>query len=111
MRSVLSLSVCLTLVACGGSRSVPASAGFATGPIYSACLAADRRAASRELCGCVQFVADQRLSPRDQSRAAGFFSDPQSAQDTRQSDNPFSEAFWDRYRAYADVAERACRAG
>ncbi|MEM6728028.1 MAG: arginine transporter [Pseudomonadota bacterium] len=100
----------IALAACGGrGADVPRGMTLASGPIADACLSAGRENASQTLCRCVQGVADAELSRRDQSRAAAFFSDPQRAQDTRQSDNPALEAFWDRYRDFADEAERTCR--
>ena len=110
MRAITFLPLLVALAACGGSSGrVPAGVSFATGPISDACLSAGRNAASRELCQCVQAVANDMLSRGDQTRAAAFFGDPQSAQDTRQSDAPGAEAFWDRYRDFADEAERICR--
>ena len=111
-RTLLILSLVTLVAACGGraARSSAPKVAFATGPIYSACLKANRKSASTSRCGCIQAVADQQLSSRDQSRAVPFFSDPHSAQETRQSDNPFNEAFWKRYRAYADTAARQCSA-
>ncbi len=111
MRIFLLTLVVFALASCGGrsNSSRGSSVAFATGPMYSACLEADRKNASRALCGCIQAVANGDLSSRDQTRAARFFEDPQRAQDTRQSDNSTSEVFWKRYRAYADKAERACR--
>lgn len=99
-RSSLGLAVALVLAACGTGGG---------GTVGGACLAADRSAASPALCGCIQRVADATLSGADQRRAATFFEDPQLAQDTRQSDNPGLEAFWLRYRAFSDAAERSCR--
>jgi hypothetical protein len=61
------------------------------------------------LCGCVQYVADRTLSRGEQRRAVRFFRDPHEAQVVRQSDRPRDEAFWPRYRAFADTAERVCR--
>lgn len=74
-----------------------------------ACLRGGRRGATRQVCGCVQSVADQDLSRADQRMAVSFFSDPHQAQVIRQSDNPRHEAFWDRYTAFAERAERICR--
>ena len=71
-------------------------------------MASDRKQASATRCGCVQAVANQRLSRADQSRAVGFFDDPQRAQDLRQSDNPAHEAFWQRWKAYGQAAGRIC---
>jgi hypothetical protein len=102
MRYLLMVGALASVAACGGG-----SRG-ATGDISSACLAADRRAASPALCSCVQQVANQTLSGSEQSRAASFFNDPQLAQDTRQSDSAGDERFWQRYRAFSDLAGQIC---
>ena len=105
----------LTACSSGGSRYSSANATrapsvmFATGPIYTACLQAGRKQASRAQCGCVQAVANQSLPLNDQRRGAGFFSDPQDAQDVRTSDRPGDERFWLRWKAYGDSAARICR--
>jgi hypothetical protein len=83
--------------------------GALTGEVGRACLQAGRSAASMELCGCVQQAASRTLSPGDQRRAAQFFERPDRAQEVRQSDNGADEAFWARYRAFADYAEQICR--
>ncbi|RLJ60470.1 hypothetical protein BCF46_0671 [Litoreibacter meonggei] len=80
------------------------------GPIERACLKADRKAASRPLCNCVQQVADLTLSSGDQRLAATFFSDPHRAQVIRQSDNSGHEKFWKRYKQFGANAESYCRA-
>ena len=79
-----------------------------SGTVGRACVAGGRDAATPRLCACIQSVADRTLSASDQSRAADFFDDPQLAQDTRQSDDPGLEAFWLRYRAFADSARATC---
>lgn len=110
MRQIILLGLVLVLASCGG-RSAPergAVTRLATGPINSACLTSDRRARSRQLCGCIQAVANTTLSRSEQRTAARFYRDPQRAQDIRQSDRSSHEAFWQRYRAYADSAERIC---
>ncbi|WP_371156622.1 hypothetical protein [Jannaschia sp. 2305UL9-9] len=102
----------LALSACGGGRGgdvTSARTYYATGPIQTACIRADRRAADRQLCGCVQAVANDSLSSRDRSRAVKFFKNPHSAQVTRQSDRPSDEAFWKRYKAFVSRAEQICR--
>ncbi|MBQ1204160.1 MAG: arginine transporter [Loktanella sp.] len=100
MRILLVMGAVATLAACGGSR--------VSGDISNACMSGGRSAASPQLCSCVQQVANQSLSRADQSRAASFFSDPQHAQDTRQSGNPNDAAFWRRYRAFTDLATQVC---
>lgn len=102
MRYLLMAGALASVAACGGG-----SRG-ATGDISQACLEADRRAASPALCSCVQQVANQSLSGGDQARAVAFFENPQLAQDTRQSDRPSDERFWDRYRAFTDLASEIC---
>jgi hypothetical protein len=106
------------LVACGGSHKrdsltnntagVVTRAGNASGPISQACLSGSRRGASQQLCGCVQAAADQTLSKRDQQRGSKFFSDPQSLQDLRQSDNRSNEKYWERWQVFTARAEAMC---
>ncbi len=103
MRYFLMIGAVASVAACGGG-----SRG-ATGDISRACLEADRRAASPALCSCVQQVANQSLSNGDRARAAAFFSDPQLAQDTRQSDRRSDERFWDRYKAFTELATQICQ--
>ncbi|MGR3434430.1 MAG: arginine transporter [Shimia sp.] len=109
MRALLVGAVAV-LVGCGGPQVARApGVAYAEGPIQAACLRSDRDRVSRPLCGCIQAVADQSLNGREQQRAAEFFRNPQLAQDTRQADGRASEAFWDRYKAFAARAERTCR--
>ncbi len=98
MRRIFALTAAGLLVSCGG----------VSGEIGQACMAAGREAASPALCSCVQQVANQSLSASDQARAASFFDDPEKAQTIRQSDATRDDAFWTRYRAFADRAEAMC---
>ena len=115
MHRYVSLSLVLLLLGCGGgntnrtARPEAPVVRIASGPVASACAQSGRRAANRQLCGCIQAVADDSLSAGDQRRAAAFFRDPHQAQEVRQSDGRRDEAFWDRYTAFADRAERICR--
>ncbi len=110
MRYFVLLALVVTLSACGKRSAAPtvvsSSYPFATGPMFQACLKADRKAANRQLCGCVQAVANKHLSSRDQARAAKFFEEPQLAQDARQNG---SRSFWATYKKFAGDAERVCR--
>jgi len=115
MRAFLLLVVSLGLAACGGSshrdaRTIGATptVAFATGPIYSACRASDRDATDRQLCGCIQAVADRELSGSDTRRIAGFFDDPEEAHAVKISDSWRNESFWDLYRAYVSAARQTC---
>ena len=103
MRYFLMAGALASAAACGGGGRV------VSGDISAACIAADRRAASPALCSCVQQVANQSLSGADQARAATFFANPDLAQQTRQSDRGSDERFWDRYRAFTDLAEQICQ--
>ena len=78
------------------------------GPVDSACMRSDRAAGSRQLCGCIQQVADMTLSRADQRRAAKFFSDADEAQQVRMSKSNADNAFWARYKNFATTAEAYC---
>jgi hypothetical protein len=78
------------------------------GPIQSACLQAGRSAANARLCACIQQVADVTLGNADQRRAAGFFRNPDKAQEVHMSKSRADDAFWDRYRAFGAQAEQTC---
>jgi hypothetical protein len=115
MRQAIILGLTILLAGCGGggeryrggmgpSGGVP----MASGPISQACLASDRKARSRTLCGCIQAAANQTLTPSQQRRAVAFYVNPQLAQDIRQSDNAGDERFWTAYRTYGERAERLC---
>ena len=77
------------------------------GPIESACISADRPA-SRQLCGCIQQVADLTLRGADQRRAATFFRDPDKAQEVHASNSDRDNAFWDRYQNFGSTAVAMC---
>lgn len=110
MRWMAMVAATAAMAGCGGGDrgGVPPGAAFAEGPVRTACLRSGRDGASSALCGCVQAVADRTLSGRDRGRMLRFYDDPHEAQVVRQSDRPRDEAFWDRYKRFVDVAERAC---
>ncbi|WP_375281448.1 arginine transporter [Pseudooctadecabacter sp.] len=105
MRAIVLLTCMVALAACGGRSG---STRGATGEISRACLAADRSAASVQLCTCVQGVANAELSARDRSRVASFFDDPEVAHATKISDTRANDAFWDRYRSFISASRRQC---
>jgi len=85
---------------------------IATGPaeanaIRKACIKSDRPA-SRQLCSCIQNVADITLSRSDQQRGAKYFDDPHALQEVRQSDRPSNERFWERWKAFGAAAASYC---
>ena len=135
-KTSVALLTILTLSACGGSRyassnarsapapapvqtvdpetgevvfTAPVALPFATGPIYRACQAEGRKAASNARCGCVQAVADQSLSGADQARGAKYFANPGRLQEVRQSDNAGNERFWLAWKAFGQDAAAQCR--
>ncbi|UZD89808.1 hypothetical protein [Cognatishimia activa] len=83
---------------------MPAEAG----PISSACIKSDRKAATRRMCNCLQSVANGELNRTDQRLAATFFKDPHKAQEIRQSDRRSHEKFWLRYKGYGQTAAALC---
>jgi len=89
--------------------SATAPAALAAGKIHRACMHSDRPGASRQLCSCIQEAANRVLSNRDQALAAKFFKDPQMAQDVRQSDSSYKEAFWKRYKDFGMTAQAFCQ--
>jgi hypothetical protein len=101
MKNTLSMTACAALVL---AIAAPAFAG----PIESACLRSDRKAANRSLCGCIQQVADMTLRGTDQRRAAAFFKDPDKAQQVKMSKRNNDDAFWDRYQSFGEQAEAFC---
>lgn len=85
------------------------SSGVAlAGPIERACMASDRSAANRAVCGCIQQAANQTLGGSDQRRAAKFFGNPDQAHDVWMSKNNSDDAFWDRYKIFGATAEASC---
>lgn len=95
------------LIAAALALSTLPSIAFA-GPIESACNSSDRQSATRSLCRCIDSVADRMLTRSEQRRAARFFQDPDEAQRVRMSTSDRDNEFWDRYRAYGEMAEAVC---
>lgn len=96
MKKSLLVAACMMVAGAAGA-----------GPIDSACMKAGR-ANNRALCGCIQQVADMTLSTSDQRRAAGFFKDPDKAQQVRMSESASDNDFWARYKNFAATAESYC---
>jgi len=88
------------------SWAMPAEAGST---IARACMGSDRPAASRELCGCIQNVADSMLSAGDQRRGAKFFADPHLSQEVRASSSREDDLFWERWTEFGKAATAYCR--
>jgi len=90
-------ALCLSLTAPANARA-----------IERACVGSDRVGSDTRLCRCIQQVADQLLTARDQRLAASFFRDPHRAQEIRMSDSARDDRFWDRYQRFGALAERSC---
>ncbi|MBN2631682.1 MAG: hypothetical protein JXR75_14220 [Rhodobacteraceae bacterium] len=94
--------------ACAGLfLSLTATTAFA-GPIERACLQSDRQGANRQVCACIQQVADMTLRGTDQRKAAAFFKDPERAQTVRMSKSDADNDFWARYKSFGEQAEVYC---
>lgn len=91
------------------SAPTPPRVRFASGPIQKACQSSDRKARSRARCGCIQAVANDKLSGADQRRGAKYWRDPGKLQEVRQSDNPGNERFWKVWKAYGQTAAAQCK--
>lgn len=102
MRTTLTGAALATLLF--SVMSIPAAAG----PIERACLRSDRDAANRQVCSCIQQVADMTLRGADQRRAAKFFADPERAHETWMSQRASDDAFWERYKNFGATAEAYC---
>ncbi len=87
------------------SMTTPANAGF----IGKACLLANREAANRELCTCIDDVAQITLTRVERKKVSKFFGDPHKTQIIRTSDRRSDEIFWERYQAFGERARQSCR--
>lgn len=89
--------------------ALPVMSSFAhAGAIENACNRSDRKESNRQLCGCIQQVADQTLRGADQRRAASFFKDPEKAHKVWMSKSNADDAFWERYKAFSAQAQAYC---
>lgn len=102
-KSLFSCTLVASVVVLGLAVS-PAAAGS----IKNACMSSKRSAASKQLCSCIQTVANKKLTWSDRKLAASFFKDPERAQEIRRSNRAKDEAFWDRYRAFGRQAVKTC---
>lgn len=98
----LILTVALTSVL------LPSHAALAGGSVERACLYADRPEATRNLCGCIQDVADAMLTRSERSKVAKFFKEPHKTQETRQSGRRTDEAFWQKYKEFGQTVSTYC---
>ncbi len=80
----------------------------AGGKIERACLKADRRDATRQLCGCVQDVAEAVFNRSEITRVAKYFEDPHLTQVLRQSDRSSDERFWAKYKEFGQSVRIYC---
>lgn len=105
MKSNLSLPACvLALGVAALLVAVPARAN----PIERACLASASASGDRTLCSCVGQVAQRTLTGSQMREGARFFTDPERAQDVRQSDRRRHEELWRAWRDFGEAAEATC---
>jgi len=93
-----------------GAEAAPTPPPFARGPLFAACLADGRKAATSARCGCVQAVANAELTNAQQRRGAKLWTDPATLQEIRQSDNASNEKFWRAWKAFAAKSVETCKA-
>ncbi|MFV0512698.1 MAG: hypothetical protein ACK5MY_03535 [Jhaorihella sp.] len=105
------MRVFLSFLLCAAALSMvapePASAGL--GVIDRACRQSNRPAATPQMCGCIQEVANSTLNRTERRKVARWFKDPHQAQVVRQSDRRSDAELWERYQAFGDLAARTCR--
>ena len=104
MRILAIIFTIFVLASCGGGNR----GGSVSGEVGAACMAADRDAATRQLCSCIQQAANQTLRGSDQARVVEFFANPEIAHEVRQSSSRANDAFWDRYKNFTATAEAMC---
>ena len=78
------------------------------GPVARACMAADRSAASRSLCSCIEQVARPIFSPVEMKRIARLFQAPDLSQKLRASTRAADERFWAKYELWSQRAGAQC---
>ncbi|MBT8152622.1 hypothetical protein KMP13_01660 [Epibacterium ulvae] len=79
----------------------------ASADIERACKQSDR-SSSRSLCTCIGRVADAKLSRSEQRKVAKWFSDPDQAQEVRQSSSVSDNRLWKRYKDFGQTAAQVC---
>lgn len=102
----LAITCVLSTSLLGFTAFTPAPAE--AGSIQRACLSADRSAASKGLCGCIEDVAGAMLSRSEQSRVIKIFRDPHASQVLRQSDRRSDEKFWQKYKQFGQAVSTYC---
>lgn len=97
----------LTFAVAIAALVLPMSVSVAeAGPIRNACMRSDN--GNRQVCSCIQQVADMTLRRSEQRRAAKFFRDPDKAQEVFLSQRERDDVFWERYQRFGATAESHC---
>ncbi len=104
MKPAIAVALCAATMAWTAPQPVLASSGI----IDRACRSSGRSAATPQMCGCIQKVANHSLTRSDRKKAAKFFKDPHMAQEVRMSDRRSDETFWKRYKAFGELARKSC---
>lgn len=100
------MTVLVAAMVAGTAAPLPVAA--APGVIQRACQQSDRDAATPQLCGCIQRVANHSLTRSERRKVAKWFSDPHQAQEVRMSDRRSDEELWKRYKAFGEKAHATC---
>ena len=77
------------------------------GPAQRACLMSER-SPGPVTCSCIQGVADQTLTPRDQRRAATIIANPDLMDKVLEDRRASARGFVERYRRWGEVAAQTC---
>lgn len=93
---------------CAGIMGFAVPQPVEAGVIERACRQSDRSAANPTLCGCIQRVANKKLTRSERKTVSKWFSDPHQAQIIRQSANRKDEQLWERYKSFGDTAAKVC---
>ncbi|TMV09750.1 hypothetical protein FGK63_01385 [Ruegeria sediminis] len=104
MRQFLTIALCASTLAVANPSAILAS----TGDIKRACMATNRPEATRQRCGCIQDVANNALSRKEQRTIAKWFRDPHQAQTVKMSKTARDDQLWDRYEAFGQLAQAVC---
>ena len=100
MQKLFGAALCATILTLGAAPQAQA------GAVERACRKA--QPGKGQVCSCIGDVAKASLSRSDQRKVAKFFSDPDLAQEMRQSSKRSDEALWLRYKAFGAQAQQRC---
>jgi len=107
-KNIMRISLGAAAIAALSVAAVFGPASVSANPIERACVQSDRPGVTREICRCIGSAADMTLSRSDMREGARFFQDPGRAEEVQLSDSRRNDAFWSRWRGFAETAEALC---